>query len=87
MTVITANGPIDTTEEATVYVKDLDMFVTVQILEDTLAVVPLGKLCEENGCTCEWKEGRSNTKSFQEWQCCTLHMRQLRAYRLSPFIE
>ena len=27
-TVITVNGSIDTTEEATVYVKDLDMFVT-----------------------------------------------------------
>ena len=28
-TVITANGSIDTTEEAVVYVKHLDMFVTV----------------------------------------------------------
>ena len=33
--VLTANGSIDLTEEATVYVKDLDMFVTVLLLEDT----------------------------------------------------
>ena len=38
MTVITSDGSIDTTEEATVYVKDLDMFVTVQHIEDTPAV-------------------------------------------------
>ena len=31
--VITANGSIDTTEEATVNAKDLDKFVTVQLLE------------------------------------------------------
>ena len=38
-TVITANGSIDTTEEVTVYVKDVEMFVTVQLLEDTPAVL------------------------------------------------
>ena len=38
-TVITANGSIDTAEEDTVYVKDLDMSVTVQLLEDTPAVL------------------------------------------------
>ena len=48
-TLIAAKGPIDTTEEATVYVKDLDMFVNVQVLEDTPAVLLLGKPCEENG--------------------------------------
>ena len=37
-TVITANGSLDTTEEATVYVRDLDMFVAVQLLENTPAV-------------------------------------------------
>ena len=46
-TVITANGSIDTTEKATAYVKDLDMFVTVQLLEDTPATQNLGKLCEK----------------------------------------
>ena len=45
-TVITANRSIDTPEEATLNVKDLDRFVTVQLLEDNPAVLSLGKLCE-----------------------------------------
>ena len=36
-TEITANGEVQTNEEATVYVYDLDLFVAVQILEDTPA--------------------------------------------------
>ena len=43
-TAITANGTIRTTEQATVYVKDLDMFVNVQLLKDSSAVFLLGKL-------------------------------------------
>ena len=37
-TVITANGSIGTTEAATAYVKYVDMFVIVQLLEYTPAV-------------------------------------------------
>ena len=33
--VITASGEVQTNEEATVYIYDLDSFATVQILEDT----------------------------------------------------
>ena len=33
-TVVTANGEVQTKEEATVYVKELDLFVTVKLLED-----------------------------------------------------
>ena len=44
---MTANGEGQTNEEATVYVNDLDLFVTVQIFEDTPAVLTLGKLCED----------------------------------------
>ena len=47
-TVITANGSIDTNEEATVYVKDLEVLVTVQLFEDTPAVQSLGKPWVEN---------------------------------------
>ena len=36
-TVITANWSIDTAEEAIVHMKDLDMFVTVKLFEDTPA--------------------------------------------------
>ena len=49
-TVITANGEVQTHEEATVYFHDPELFVTVNILKDTPAVRSLGKLCREHGC-------------------------------------
>ena len=49
MTVMTANGEVRTTEEATVYVKQLDLLVKVMLLEETPAVLSLGKLCEDHG--------------------------------------
>ena len=57
-TVVTANGEVQTNQEAQVYVHDLDLFVTVQILNDTLVVLSLGKLCEEHGCSREWASGQ-----------------------------
>ena len=36
-TVVTANGKVLTKEEATVHVRDLDLFVTVMLLEETPA--------------------------------------------------
>ena len=56
-TVITANGEVQTHEEATVYVKELDIFLTMKVLEDTPAVLSLGKLCDENGYSYEWING------------------------------
>ena len=47
--VITANGKVPTHEEATVYVKELDIFLTMKVLENTPAVLSLGKLYDENG--------------------------------------
>ena len=41
--VITANGEVQTHEEAIVYVKELDIFLTMKILENTPAVLSLGK--------------------------------------------
>ena len=52
--VMTANGEMQTNEEATMYVHDLDLFVTVQILKDTPAVLSVGKLCEDHGHSYEW---------------------------------
>ena len=52
--VITANGEVQTHEEATVYVKELDIFLTMKVLENTPAVLSLGKLCDENGYSYEW---------------------------------
>ena len=57
-TVVTGNGEVQTNEEAQVYAHDLDLFVTVQILVDTPAVLSLGKLCEEHGYSCEWACGQ-----------------------------
>ena len=44
-TVMTPNGEVQTNEEAQVYVQDLDMFVTVQLLDETPAVLSLCMLC------------------------------------------
>ena len=48
--VVTATGELQTNEKAQVYVHNLDLFVTVQKLDDTPAVLSLGKLCEQHGC-------------------------------------
>ena len=52
-TVITANGEVQTNEEATVYVRELDIFLTVKLIEDTQANLSLGKLCVEHGYSYE----------------------------------
>ena len=41
--VLTAKGEVHTHEEAQVFAHDLNLFVTVQLLEDTPAVLSLGK--------------------------------------------
>ena len=56
--VITANGEVQTHEEAVVYVKELDIFLTLKVLENTPAVLSLGKLCDENGFSYEWINGQ-----------------------------
>ena len=58
-TLVTANGEVQTNEEAQVYVKDHDLFITVQLLEETPAVLSLGKFCSEYGCSYEWKNGET----------------------------
>ena len=57
-TVITANGEVQTHEEASVYVKELDIFLTMKVFEDTPAVLSLGKLCDENGYFYAWINGQ-----------------------------
>ena len=69
--VITANGEVQTHEEATVYVKELDIFMTMKVLENTPAVLSLGKLCDENGYSYEWMNGQTRRTSFLLWfQAC-----------------
>ena len=57
-TVIPANGEVQTHKEATVYVKELDIFLTMEVLENTLEVLSLGTLCNENGYSYEWINGQ-----------------------------
>ena len=56
--VITANGEVQRHEEATVYVEELGIFLTMEVLENTPAVLSLGKLCDENGYSYEWINGQ-----------------------------
>ena len=58
MTVITANGEVQTNEQATVYVREFEIFLTMKLLEDTPAVLSLGKLCDEHGYSYEWINGQ-----------------------------
>ena len=55
--VTTASGEVQTHEEATVYLKELDILLTMKVLEDTPAVLSLGKLCDEHGYSYEWING------------------------------
>ena len=64
-TVMTANGEVQTREEATVYVKEFDLFVTVMLLEGTPAVLSLGKLCDDHGNTYHWTSDQ-NSKLTQK---------------------
>ena len=57
-TVVTANKEVQTCEEAQAYVHDLDLFVTVQSLDDAPVDLSQGKLCDEYGYTCEWTSGQ-----------------------------
>ena len=57
-TVMTANGEVQTRGEATIYVKELDLFVPVMPLEGTPAVLSLGKFCEDHGFSYHWTSGQ-----------------------------
>ena len=63
--VITVNGEVQTHEEAIVYVKELDIFLTMKVLENTPAVLSLGKLCDENGYSYEWINGQKPTSHLK----------------------
>ena len=56
--VITANGEVLRHEEATADVKELDIFLTMKVFEDTPAVLSFGKLCDEHGYSYEWINGQ-----------------------------
>ena len=45
--------------QATVYVYNLELFLIVQIFEDTPENLSFSKLCEDHGFSCEWINGES----------------------------
>ena len=59
--VITANRDVQTHEEAIVYVKELDIFLTMKVLDNTPKVLSLGKFCDENGYSYDWINGQKTT--------------------------
>ena len=64
--VITADGEVQTHEEAIVFVKELDFLLTMKVLENTPAVLSLGKLCDGNGYSYEWINGQK-THLIKDW--------------------
>ena len=66
--VITANGEVQTHEEATVYAKELYIFLTMKVLEDTPAVLSLGKLCDENGYSYEWINSKTTSLRMDQFK-------------------
>ena len=76
--VVTANGEVLAKEEATVYVRELDLFFKVMLFENTLAVLSLGKLCEEFGYSYHWTSGqkphliKNDKNSLHFCELCTI---------------
>ena len=83
--VITANGEVQTHEEATVYVKELDTFLTMKVLENTPAVLSLGKLFDEHGYSYEWINGQKPHLIKNGFQ--TVQHGELRSDRGSWFVN
>ena len=73
-TVFTANGEVQTH----------DIFLTVKVLEDTPAVLSLGKLCGEHGYSYEWINGQK-THHFK-WFSNTVQYGKFRSSRGFWFI-
>ena len=85
-TVKTANGEVQTNEEATVYVKELGIFLTMKVLKDTPEVLSLGNLCDEHGYSHEWINGKKTT-SHKTWYSNRVQYGKLRSDRGSWFIN
>ena len=73
--VLTASGEVHTHEEAQVFSHDLNQFVTVQLLEETPAVLSPVKLCNDHGYSDEWVSGQEPrlTKNGKGIICKTDH--------------
>ena len=84
-TVVAANGEVQK-EEATVYAKELDLFVTMKLLEDTPAVLSRGKTLPRSRIFLrvdQWPE----TITHQRWQTNKVQHGQLRTNRCPLFTD
>ena len=68
---MTANGEVQTREEATVYVKEMNSFVTVMLLQEAPTVFHLENCAKIMGCTYHWTSGLKPhlTKSSKKIDC------------------
>ena len=85
-TVVTANSEVLTKEEATVNVRELDLFLTEMLLEDTPAVLSLEKTLRRSRLFLrveQWPE----TTSHQQWQEDQLDHSELRTLRFPWSID
>ena len=60
-------------EETPVFDHDLDLFATVQFLDETPAILLLTQLCSKRGCSYEWKNGET-PRLTQNWKTITCTM-------------
>ena len=67
-TVTTANGEVQTREEATVYVEESDLSMTVMLLEETPAVLSLSLEALRGSWVYLPLDQRSKITSHQKWQ-------------------
>ena len=58
--VITANGEVQTNEEGTGYVKELDLILDGELLDDTPTVLSPKKFCEKYAYSDEWTSGHKS---------------------------
>ena len=84
-TVVSAIGMVLAREEATVYVKELDLYVTVMLLEDTPVVLSLGKL--RRSPIFLRVDQRSETTAHQRWQTNKMQHGELRTDRCPWFVD
>ena len=77
--VVTANGEVQTNEETPVYVHELDLFVTVQPLEEALAIQSLGKLWRVGQLSQTTVDQRGEDKLIQNEQFRTASFSRLSA--------
>ena len=58
ITITTANGPVDVTQAARIYSKELGLEVDAILMEGNTCVLSLGELCTTNRYDFVWRHGR-----------------------------